>query len=212
MAIWYNWNTSATTTTTITTSGGTGDVWSSWSNSVGTANYVTAASSSYIHTVSGDTVTVWTEWNGGNYYTYEYTPIELTKEQKRAERTRIREQRKRERIRIAEHKKLERIRLANEAMKEKKARQLLREVLTEEQDKQFEEKGYFELTSVSSGNRYRIKNGRSRNVQKIDKDGNVLQHLCFHPSDYVHNFDTMVAQKLMLESYEEEVKKVANFS
>lgn len=103
-------------------------------------------------------------------------------------------------------------RRAAEATKEEKARQLLREVLTDEQDKQFEENGYFELTAVKTGNKYRIKRGRSKNVELVSANGKTLKTLCFHPQEYVHNFDTLVAQKLMLETDEEEVQRVANYS
>ena len=117
---------------------------------------------------------------------------------------------------IAESRRLERERLEairiKEAAKEEKARELLREVLTDEQDKQFDEKGYFELVSVKSGKRYRVHRGRTRNVELLKADGTVSKRLCFHPEEYVHDYDTLVSQKLMLENYEDEVKKIANYS
>lgn len=98
------------------------------------------------------------------------------------------------------------------AERERKARLLLKELLTEQQNKQLDDKGFFELTAVNSGNRYRVWRGRSRNIELLDKEGKRINRLCFHPKEYVHDYDTMAAQKLMLEYDEEEVKKVANYS
>jgi hypothetical protein len=179
-------------------------IWGTWN---GTVTASTTSSSDYVWRTWTNNTTVatvtnsltWSSWNTS------YHIQELTKEQK-AEQERIKSEQQ-ERFRIEQ----EELR-AKEKQKEENARQLLREVLTEEQNKQFDEKGYFELTAVKSGNIYRINRGRSRNVELLDKNKKVLSRLCFHPTEYVHNFDTMVAQKLMLETDEEEVKKVANYS
>jgi hypothetical protein len=104
------------------------------------------------------------------------------------------------------------IRAEKEKAKEEKARQLLKEVLTEDQDAQLTKDGYFELTSIKSGKRYRIKKGFSMNVEELDKDGKRLRSMCFHPNVHVHHYDNMAIQKLMLENDEEEARKVANFN
>ena len=167
-------------------------IWCDWNISYETTG--TASTIIWDAWVSSGTSTTypnvtWTIWNG-QAYNSNALPEEYHKEVRKTEKER----------------------LAKEKVKEEKARQLLREMLTDEQDAQFEEKGYFELTSVKSGNRYRINRGRTRNVEMLKADGSVAKRLCFHPEEYVHNYDTLVAQKLMLENYEEEVRKVANYS
>jgi len=191
---------------------------STWSTWTGTAT--TAATNDC-------TASTWTDWNGtdstsgGTWYTWvsagtggdyslqlgtlSYPPPE-TEEQKvvRLELEKIQHQ-----SWVA----AEKVRLTKEKAKEEKAHQLLREVITSEQDQQLEKDGYFELVSVKSGHRYRINKGRAGNVQQLDDlTGKPIKKLCFHPTEYVHNYDTMVAQKLMLENDEEQVLRVANFS
>jgi hypothetical protein len=156
---------------------------------------------------SGNTWITWVDAEGNALQpaAYQYPPPE-TEEQKVARL-------KQEKIQHQSWETAEKVRLAKEKAKEEKARQLLKEVLTVEQDQQLEKDGFFELLSVKSGHRYRINKGRAGNVQQLDDlTGKVLKKLCFHPTEYVHNYDTMVAQKLMLENDEEQVLKVANFS
>jgi hypothetical protein len=187
--VWSNWVTYRYTTTSTSTA----SVWASWTN--GTSSTTTT---------SYTTDVTWTDWtNDINIVTYR--PVELTKAQKRAIKKAEAKRRAEENVRIAKAK-------AQEKAREKKARQLLKEVLTEEQNKQLDEKGYFELVSVGSGQRYRIRRGRTRNVEKIDAEGKVVGRLCFHPVDEVHVYDTMVIQKVMLDCDEEAVKRVANYS
>ena len=159
-------------------------VWTSWNGYSGT--------SSTSFSVSPSTTAIWSEWNNLPYVSY--SPLVLSAK----ELDQLKKEREEQAARLKE--------------REEKARLLLKEVLTDEQEKQFEEKGFFELVSVNSGNRYRVEKGRSRNVALLDKDGNIAKRLCFHPSEYVHDFDTMAAQKLMLETDEEVVRKVANYN
>jgi len=210
---WDNWT--GTNASTGTTSDST---WSTWtgSASIGTTAYTTSTAwNNWNDGISAASDgTVWYTWVGPSAGTVDgslqpmtlsYPPPE-TEEQKvvRLEQERINQ----EKWKVAEA-----VRLAKEKAKEEKARQLLREVITLEQDQQLEKDGYFELVAVKSGHRYRINKGRAGNVQQLDdKTGKVLKKLCFHPTEYVHNYDTMVAQKLMLENDEEQVLRVANFS
>ncbi len=203
---WNSWTTTssayATTTTWNTwvgagscgdtgTAGGYGNAGNAWYywQGVGTA------------TTSGVTTTdtTWVTWVDGNpqYGQSTLQPVESARNHKKR-------MRKENRLRAITEKK--------EKVREVRARRLLKEVLTPEQDKQLEEKGFFELVSVNSGQRYRINKGRSRNINKLDAQGNVIGFVCFHPRENVHNYDTMAVQKLMLENDEEEVRKVANFS
>jgi hypothetical protein len=135
-----------------------------------------------------------------------YVAPELTAEQKAEQKQREIE---------ARQKEVERLRLENE--RRGKAKELLKMVLDAQQRKMLEEKAYFELTSVKSGRRYRIRKGDCRNIEEIDANGNKLATLCFHPKPLpgrkmVHEYDTMTIQKLMLENEEEEARAVANIS
>ena len=176
--------------------GGTanGTVWTSWNTTYSTST--TATTNNYVWTVWTATVTSSTISNGtGCYRAYEPTAEQRRLANEQQEKFRIEQEEQREK----------------ERQKEETARQLLREVLSEEQDQQLSKDGFFELVAVKSGNRYRIKKGRSMNVQLLDKEGVVKKTLCFHPTELVHDYDTMAAQKLMLEYDEEIVKKVANY-
>jgi len=187
----YYYTATATTTWANWTSSGTGTATSAWTQWAATDTCQSTSTTAYV---------VWDAWTG-----YEAVTTKESAEERRIRETHEAEERK-ERERLAAE------RATKEKAREKKARQLLREVLTEEQDKDLDKKGYFELISVGSGQKYRINKGRSRNINKLDKDGKVCGIVCFHPRDYLHDYDTMAAQKLMLEYNEEQVKKVANFS
>ena len=186
--------------------------------------YTTSSTTSYDATwtiwttdTTAATSTVWYGWcDSGTSTTTDSTGSIWYRWVDSAPQIIITQQRQPSEAEIAENKRIEREQLeafrAKEAAKKEKARELLREVLTDEQDKQFDEKGYFELVSVKSGKRYRVHKGRTRNVELLKADGTVAKRLCFHPEEYVHDYDTLVSQKLMLENYEDEVKKVANYS
>jgi len=189
---WTTWNNSySTSASTSINCSASSNVWYTWTCDVGT----TAATTS-------NTVT-WNSWN--TQYTYTHTCTERTNEQ-------VEEQRILQERQAQEYAQLEKETKAKEKLKSETARQLLREVLSDEQNNQLDKDGYFELTALNSGNKYRVTKGRSRNVKLLDKDNKPIRTLCFHPGEYVHNYDTMAAQKLMLENSEEEVQKVANYS
>ena len=192
---WFYWSDLSVTSTASTTVS-CNRVWSDWVTTSTDCTYATTG-----------TDTTWYGWSGDNTH-YHSTPQPVraeTAEERQANDRAYQEQ-------LAEYARKEAIRLEKEKAKEEKARQLLKEVLTEDQDAQLTKDGYFELTSVKSGKRYRIKKGYSMNVEELDAQGKKLRSLCFHPQDAVHHYDNMAIQKLMLENDEEEVRKVANFS
>ena len=186
---WYTWTSSDTTTSTCASDTST---WGKWCSGTSVAYYTTSSTSA--------TATTWSGWVN---VTYAKQESEAEKEA-RLEQTRI----------AAEaQKKRDEERAAKDKIKEEKARQLLAEVLTDEQDAQLDKDGYFDLQNVKTGTRYRINKGRSRNIQQLDdKTGKPIKTICFHPGEYLHNYDTMVIQKLMLENDEEQVRRVANYS
>jgi hypothetical protein len=97
-----------------------------------------------------------------------------------------------------------------------RAQILLRENLTDEQKAELAEKRYFSLGVIDSktGERrtYRIHQGRSGNVEQVDDNGQRLKRFCIHPNIACPDEDTMLAQKLWLETREAEFLRVANHS
>ena len=89
-----------------------------------------------------------------------------------------------------------------------RAERLLRATLTLEQQRQFEQHGWFDVEG-SAGGRYRILTGYQRNVQRLGPDGRPTHQLCAHPTD-VPDEDAMLAQKLLLEADEAAFSRIAN--
>ena len=84
------------------------------------------------------------------------------------------------------------------------SRELLRACLRAEQLLQFDRAGWFMVSGSMYD--YRIKHGRTGNVEGIGRDGRYLRRLCFYPVARggcdLPVFDVMLAQKLMLEGDE----------
>ena len=98
-----------------------------------------------------------------------------------------------------------------------RAEDLLREHLSERQNLELSQKGYFEVCAVNfkEGTRryYRIRRGRAGNVYLLDgPQGREIKKLCCHPLERVPDADTMLAQKMMIEFNEELFLKTANIT
>ena len=87
---------------------------------------------------------------------------------------------------------------------------LLKEWLTPEQLKDFEQTNSFDVTGCHSRSRYRISKARSFGVRRMDKSNNVDRLLCFVPTTVNSLGDIMLAQKIMLETNETKALKIAN--
>lgn len=109
--------------------------------------------------------------------------------------------------RQAEARRIEKQRKRREA--EARAEILLKQSLTPAQKAQLKRFGYFFVEGNKTGRRYRIRNGRSLNVD-IMQGNKVTARLCAHPSDDVPNMDTMLVQKIYLECMEDEFLRIAN--
>lgn len=97
-----------------------------------------------------------------------------------------------------------RARLAKE-----RASMLLLQHLTEEQRREYTERGRF-LVEVKSGRRYEIRRGRQHNVKLVDETRRVHADLCITTSEPVPDEDVMLAQKLLLLLDEEQFLRIAN--
>lgn len=91
-----------------------------------------------------------------------------------------------------------------------KAKKLLIEHLSTAQRDEYEKTGSFVVTV--EGTRYRIDTGRSGNVKEYDQAGKLIYSYCIHPREDVPDEDTMLAQKLLLETDTPAFKRIANRS
>jgi hypothetical protein len=187
--IWTGWNEDYFATSTC---GSCADItWTGWNEDYtvsrvirGSTNVPTVS----FHDAATTSTVVWTHWNRHR------TPAQL-----QAERDRV--------IQIEGEK----------AKARERAERLLREHLSDQQKEMLAEKGYFELTVLSQNGerrRYRINRQWSQNIQQIDPgSGRRLKTLCIHPRVATPVEDSMLAQKLMLESgMEAELLRIANHS
>jgi hypothetical protein len=183
-------------------------VWNAWNLQL---NSVTQALTSHIGqpitsaTTASINTTIWTNWNSA------LTNRHATAEQVAQAQRHAREQQARQ----AEQTRAQAVVQAERGLAEKRAEKLLQETLSAKQREELATKGFFTLETIAaSGERriYRIKRGRSANVEQVDVNGNRIKRLCIHPVAPVPDADTMVAQKLMLETGEEEFLRIANHS
>lgn len=87
---------------------------------------------------------------------------------------------------------------------ESKGLMLLLSNLTDEQRRHFQTFGYFDATGSITGNRYRIYHGKARNVVELSA-GRARAGRCFAPQGDLVAADCMLAQKIAIENYEDEV-------
>lgn len=174
---------------TYRSSAGTaGRTWNTWA----THNDSTASAHS--------TSAAWTAWSEGtvsnatpiNYDPAYYIPVHQTPKQLEAaaEASRQRKEKREQ---------------ANA-----RAEELLRSMLTQEQQDQLNIMSAFIIETELR--KYRIRRGRSTNVDELDGSGKVVARLCAHPREGVPNADTMLAQMLMLQTDEAEFRRIANIS
>lgn len=104
----------------------------------------------------------------------------------------------------------QRVARAARAAAEAKAEELLRANLSEAQRQELEQHDWF-LVIGKTGEIFRIRRGRSANVDVIDpKTGAIVKRLCAHPNVHCPDADTMLAQKLHLEDDAQSFIRVAN--
>ncbi len=91
-----------------------------------------------------------------------------------------------------------------------RARELLLSHLSRRQREEFAKTQAFRVRG-SSGGRYRLKLGRTSNVERLeDGTDKVLKVYCCHPDDDVPDEDTLIAQKMTIECDEEHFLAKAN--
>lgn len=218
---WPAWNVLFVNTTAITTGTVTNQtVWTAFNEQyVNTINSATTAMTQTVAqmgTVIGSTLntisanqTVWTAFNE-QYATLGASSVRHYGSQQVDPEVAAR------RVREAEEYRQRQVVAEGELSKARdRAEKLLHEALSPIQLEDLKANGHFHLEVHSQNGdsrRYRIKRGRSRNVQQVDASGKVLKHFCIHPREAVPDADTMLAQKLWLETMEQEFLRIANHS
>ena len=91
---------------------------------------------------------------------------------------------------------------------EQRAEELLLETLSEEHREEYQEHG---CVTVAVGKvKYRLKKGRTYNVQRLDGKGKAVEKLCCHVGQQVPDADNMAAQYLHLTHDPEHFLSLAN--
>jgi len=92
---------------------------------------------------------------------------------------------------------------------ERRAETLLQEMLSPEQGRDLEHRGYLEIPSPSrQGRVYRIPRGRG--MVSVYEDGRAIMSLCVQPVEWIPAADVVLMHKLMIEANEEDYLKTAN--
>jgi hypothetical protein len=99
---------------------------------------------------------------------------------------------------------------ATSSQAEHKALALLGAWLSPTQAEQYNSYKHFEVIGSDTGTRYRIRHGRTMNVDELDSVGNRVCEWCFLPEGKLAAGDVMLAQKIALETFESQALAVAN--
>jgi hypothetical protein len=189
---WHDWMKIETTTTCSTSY-----IWNTW---VSTSTNRIWTSDTTATTVSGNTLWIWRNW------VEEHAATIIARRAPPPETDAQRQERLEQQRFYAELRSKEQ---AERAEAERKAERLLVENLTLKQRLHYERHKAF-IVRGHSGRLYRVRKGRSANVDVINPDGRVIDRLCFHPAMQVPDGDTMLAQKLMLELDDHGASRIAN--
>jgi len=92
-----------------------------------------------------------------------------------------------------------------------RARALLHRHLSDRQRISLVQSSYFDVRTAS-GRRYRIRQGRVRNVDQLNDEGFRVATYCAHPGIECPDEDTMLTQLLWLQHDEEHFLRIANRS
>jgi hypothetical protein len=92
---------------------------------------------------------------------------------------------------------------------ERRATDLLHDILTPEQLRQLLWRGYLEIPSPNEPQRvYRVP--RSKGYVQVIENGRAIMRLCLQPIEYLPDADIVVLHKLMIEANEETYLQKAN--
>lgn len=186
------------TFTSTNSTAGTNVIWDRWT---GTKVFTTSSTAIWTGWVSDTTYTcasISTSSSTGVWYDWNCSPVVKTAEQIA-----------RDEARAIEYKaRCLALRLEREKAQEV-AEQLLLEHLNPEQTEDYKQHCHFTIRGRNNV-RFRIRKGRSGNVDVVNAAGRIDYRLCAHPAMDVPDCDTMLAQKIMLELDEDNFMRIAN--
>lgn len=162
-------------------------VWATWNDSSTSYSYT---SSNYY---TGSSNNLWYTWSATSSATT------ITNNYAAPPRVSAAERRASEEKRIAKRKRERHFK----RMAELRAERLLLEHLSPAQRAEYRADGEFTVLA-SGGRRYLIRKGRQHNVFELDDEGVRVKELCGHVSERVPDADNILAQKLWLETAEDE--------
>ena len=93
---------------------------------------------------------------------------------------------------------------------EERSQYLLRQWLSPAQAEQYDIYRRFDVVGSYTGTRYRIRRGKTMNIEELAADGHVARRWCFAPDGAFATGDVMLAQKIALETFELEALAIAN--
>lgn len=116
--------------------------------------------------------------------------------------------------RIQRNQQAERTRLEQEREREaarNRAQEFLLQHLTQEQQATLKKNGWFIVQGGRTKTKYRIRNNSiAGNIDVFDSKDKVTHRLCGHASHVIPIGDQLLAQKMMLESSEDDFLRIAN--
>lgn len=197
VTIWYDWNQTYTTA----------NVWNEWNTNI------------HLNTTTAGTAETWVRWQTmGGQQGFVRTQgglvappdrrIQVAESEEQKKLRAEQEARWRAEDAIRQQKYAEEQRLLLEA--QARARKLLLSCLTPEQKASLEKLKFFYVTA-RSGRKYRIDEGTHGNVKVVDRDNRVIERLCIQPNG-VPVGDSMLAQKLLIETAEDVFRQHANIT
>jgi hypothetical protein len=187
-------------------------IWTTWTSN--TSNATTSFGN--LGTAATAATVVWTEWATSTASSFKivtaasdpYGPYKNETDEERIARL------ERQAIEAEQRRRRERRRRIRSDLAVIRAQRLLHSVLSEEQLAEFEQTKAFTLTVIDSRTgverRFRINEGKAGNVTEVDEDGHALAKYCVHLYGHEPMEDTLVAQKLLLETDVEEFERLAN--
>lgn len=174
------------------------NTWTAWN-----VTYTTGSATTLINQAN-----VWDGWNGTYTVQAREREAQIVRDIRAGKRPSAEQQEKWRQEELA-RKAAEEKRLKEIADAKVKADVLLKSCLSPQQREELEQRGCFHL--LVGEKKYRIEKGSHGNVKLIDKDGRVKRSFCVQPRG-VPDGDTMLAQKLLLETDERQFYKLANVS
>lgn len=193
---------SGTTTSTAST------VWRIWSSAAGDYPSCNESSLSLYECEYTTTTatTVWHRWTDAHYIAVPHEPLSAEEAAVLAAQQQAEAEEHRRRAAEAEKVAAEERKKAEEA--EARAEQLLRQHLSDEQLADYDAHGHIHVIGAD-GVRYRLEKKWSGNILEFKGDRAVARY-CVHPRERIPVHDSIMAQKLMLETDPASLKKIAN--